>query len=206
MNMSTTGSTPRGSLWVGAIAALAASACCITPVLAALAGVGSLAGSLHWLAPARPYLLGLTVLALGFAWWTKLRPAPVDDCACEVPAKPRFYQRTGFLVAITLFAIASSTFPLYANLFEQTAPPTTVTGQTPVERIVIDVKGMTCEGCEQHVSGALRKVPGVASAEASYADAVATVTFDPTTTSVQQLMAAIDSTGYKAIGLKGSKP
>lgn len=203
--MEKTGTNTRGSLWVGAIAALAASACCITPVLAALAGVGSLAGSLHWLAPARPYLLGLTVLALGYAWWIKLRPVPAEDCGCEVPVKPRFYQGTGSLVAITLFAIASSAFPLYAHVFERTPPPVAVDTQTPVQRIVIDVKGMTCDGCEQHVSGALRKVPGVASATASYTDAAATVTYDPTRTNIEQLMAAIDSTGYMALGPKAEK-
>lgn len=198
--------TERSTVWVSVVAALAASACCITPILAAVAGVGSLAGSLHWLAPARPYLLGLTALALGYAWYTKLRPAPADDCACEVPAKPRFYQRTGFLVAITLFAVATSAFPLYSGIFAQAPPPATVSEQTPLQRIVINVKGMTCEGCEQHVSGALRKVPGVASAEASHARASATVTYDPTRTNIEQLMAAIDSTGYTALGSEPFQP
>lgn len=204
--MPTANKTSKGTLLLGAATALAASACCITPMLAALAGVGSLAGSLHWLAPARPYLLGLTVLALGYAWYTKFRPAPVDDCACELPAKPHFFQRTGFLVAITLFSIATSAFPLYAHLFGRTPTAVTVDAQTPVQRIVIDVKGVTCEGCEQHVSGALRKVPGVASANASYVEATATVTYDPTRTNIEQLMAAIDSTGYEALGPERIQP
>jgi len=200
--MNTSNKTLCGSLWAGVVAALASSLCCITPVLAALAGVGSLAGSFRWLDPARPWLLGFSALALGFAWYLKLRPAKLDDCACEVPEKRSIFQRTGFLVAVTIFAIAASAFPLYAGLFQQSPPPTTVSAQTPVQRVVINVKGMTCEACEGEVNGALRKLPGVANASTSYKEATTTVTYNPATTNMEQLMAAIDSTGYTATGTK----
>ncbi|MEK7254190.1 MAG: heavy metal transporter, partial [Bacteroidota bacterium] len=39
----------------GALAAVAASLCCITPVLALLAGTSGLASTFSWLEPARPW-------------------------------------------------------------------------------------------------------------------------------------------------------
>jgi copper chaperone CopZ len=204
--MSTARSTAGSTLWVGLAAALASSLCCITPVLAALAGVGSLAGAFHWIAPARPYLLGLTVLALGYAWYLKLRPRPAEDCGCEVPAKPRFFQRTGFLVGITLFAAVTSAFPLFSQWFYPSKPTVSALDQGPVQRIVINVKGMTCEGCEHHVGSALQQVPGVKSANASFKEGTAEVTFDPTVVNYDQLKSAIDSTGYTAIGLNTTTP
>ena len=53
--------------------ALLSSICCITPVLALIAGTSGLASSFSWLEPFRPYLIGLTILVLGFAWYQKLK-------------------------------------------------------------------------------------------------------------------------------------
>lgn len=196
----------RNSLWVGILAALAASACCIGPVLAAFAGIGSLAGSLHWLAPARPYLLVFTALALGYAWWLKLRSVPAADNCCDVPTRVPLHQRTGFLVAVTVFAVLTSAFPLYADLFHSASSPKELPAGAATQRIVIAVNGMTCESCEQHVSAALLAVDGVASATASFAHGTATVAYDPTLTNADRLMAAVDSTGYSAVGTRPTSP
>ncbi len=51
----------------GLLAALAASLCCITPLLAVVGGLGGVASSFAWLEPFRPYLIVLTVGVLGFA-------------------------------------------------------------------------------------------------------------------------------------------
>ena len=42
---------------VGIFAAIAASLCCITPLLAILAGASGIASAFSWLEPARPYLI-----------------------------------------------------------------------------------------------------------------------------------------------------
>ena len=65
----------------GIIASLGASLCCITPVLAVLAGSAGLASTFSWLDPFRPYFIGLTVLVLAYVWWEKLKLAaqPVTD-------------------------------------------------------------------------------------------------------------------------------
>ena len=56
----------------GALSAIAASLCCITPVIALLAGSSSIAANFSWIEPARPYLIGLSIVVLVFAWYLKL--------------------------------------------------------------------------------------------------------------------------------------
>ena len=68
----------------GIAAAFGASLCCITPVLAVLAGSTGLASSFSWMEPFRPYLIALTVLVLAYAWWDKLKSKKQElECACE---------------------------------------------------------------------------------------------------------------------------
>ena len=56
----------------GVLSAIAASLCCITPVVALLAGSSSIAANFSWIEPARPYLIALSIAALLFAWYVKL--------------------------------------------------------------------------------------------------------------------------------------
>ena len=60
--------TDKKLIGAGLLTAFAASLCCITPVLALVAGTSGLASRFSWLEPARPYFNGLTILGLGFAW------------------------------------------------------------------------------------------------------------------------------------------
>ena len=59
---------------VGILTAMAASLCCITPVLALIAGASGLGSTFSWLEPYRTYFIGLTILVLVFAWFQKLKP------------------------------------------------------------------------------------------------------------------------------------
>ena len=85
----------------GLLAALAASLCCITPLLAVVGGLGGAASSFAWLEPYRLYFVALTVAVLGFTWYRQLRPtAAAADC-CAVPEKKPLMQTTAFLGAVT---------------------------------------------------------------------------------------------------------
>ena len=63
----------------GVLSAVAASLCCITPVLALISGASGVASTFSWMEPARPYLIGITVLVLGFAWYQKLKPRTAKE-------------------------------------------------------------------------------------------------------------------------------
>lgn len=63
---------------------------------------------------------------------------------------------------------------------------------------MLQVKGMTCEGCARSVARVLQKLNGVASAQVSLDKAEAKVAFDPRHVSVAQLRAALEMAGYQA--------
>lgn len=100
------------------IATITASLCCITPVLAVLAGAGSFASTFSWLEPYHNYLVVLTILILAFAWWDKLK-AKKDalDCACDEKTKFAFFSTKKFLAIVTLLAIFMLSFPLWGHKY-----------------------------------------------------------------------------------------
>jgi copper chaperone CopZ len=185
----------------GLLSAFAASLCCITPVIALLAGSSSVAANFSWIEPARPYLIGLSIGVLAFAWYVKLKPAETTDmdCNCETTKKASFLQSKTFLGIVTVFAILMMTFPLYAKVFYpkpkiQTASVTIVDNN---QQVKFTIQGMTCEGCEEHVNNELSKVNGVLSYKTSYASRSSLVTFDKSKVEAKTIEAAINKTGYK---------
>ena len=68
------------------------------------------------------------------------------------------------------------------------------------EDISIKVDGMTCGGCEGKVNKVLKNVDGVTAAKASSDDGAVSVSFDATKTSYDKLVAAINTTKFKAVG------
>jgi copper chaperone len=62
---------------------------------------------------------------------------------------------------------------------------------------MLQVNGMTCEGCARSVARVLKRMNGVASAEVSLDKAEAKVAFDPRQVSIAQLKAALEMAGYQ---------
>jgi copper chaperone CopZ len=181
----------------GVLAAIAASSCCIPPVIAAIAGVGGAAGTLSWMEPLRPYLIALAVIAIGYAWYNHLKTKKADDCGCEIE-KPKFYQTKGFLIGITLFAAVSIAFPYYLGIFyPNNVQKVIVVDQASLQKIEVKIDGMTCDACQHHVNSAVSKLPGIVNATSSYAKGNAIVEFDNTQTNISEIKKAIKSTGYE---------
>lgn len=65
-------------------------------------------------------------------------------------------------------------------------------------KTVIKIKGMTCGGCRAAAEAALKKVPGVKSAEVSLERAEASVEHDEKTAAFSDLKAAVEKAGFKA--------
>ncbi len=194
-----TENTSKNAAYTGLFAAIAASSCCIPPVIVLIAGVGGSASALSWMEPFRPYLIGLAVIAIGYAWYAYLKPKKADDC-CEVDARPKWYQTRGFLVGITLFATVSIAFPYYAHIFyPDNKKEVVIVNQSNIQTLNFDVKGMTCASCEEHVKHAVNELEGVVNVKASFEKANAEVEFDNTKTSKEDIEKAINSTGYKVI-------
>ena len=203
--MSTSNITSN-SASAGLFAAIVASLCCITPVFSLLAGVSGIAATFSWMEPFRPYLIVLTIGILGFAWYQKLRPRTAEEiaCACEDDTKPSFWQSKRFLGIITVFAGLMLTFPSYSHVFyssggNMSTPVFVEQDTTKTNKIVIDVKGMTCAGCENHIEHEVGLLKGVKSVEASYSTGSATIEYLPAILEEKKIIEAINKTGYKVI-------
>lgn len=181
----------------GLLTAFAASLCCITPILALIAGTSGLASSFSWLEPLRPYLSGLTVLVLGFAWYQKLKPQKQIDCDCDTTEKTSFIQTRKFLGIVTVFAGLMLAFPTYAHVFfPQTENSTVVTDQSKIETAEFKINGMTCSGCEEHVNLEVNKLTGIIKTTVSYENGNAIIEFDQAQTDIEEIEKAIEKTGY----------
>jgi copper chaperone CopZ len=192
----------NGKGWVaGLLAAVAASVCCITPVLALLGGASGIASSFSWIEPFRPYLIGLTVLVFAFAWYQKLKPQKQVDCDCEEDNKKSFWQSKSFLGIVTVVAGLLIAFPYYAKAFYPRPKETKVlvVDNSNIQQAVFKINGMTCESCTQHVNSEISKVKGIVSFQTSYENANSIVKFDNSKTCIDSIVAAINSTGYKVI-------
>jgi len=188
------------------LAAVTASLCCITPVLLLIAGTGGIASTFSWIEPFRPYLIGITILALAFAWYNQLRPKTRIEleCACDEDEKTSFWQSKKFLGIITVFAALMLAFPYYSSVFyPENKSNTTFAMSDNIKEITVDVKGMTCTGCEQHIEHAVGQLEGVNSVTASYDSGTAIINFSPSLVSDKSIVDAINGTGYQVIEEKG---
>lgn len=191
---------------LGILTAISASLCCITPVLALLAGTSGIASSFSWLDPLRPYFIGLTVLVLGFAWYQKLKPQRVVDCGCETDKRTPFIQTNTFLGIVTVFAGLMLAFPSYAHIFyPDTESQFILTDESIIQTTEFMINGMTCSGCEEHVSHEVNKLEGIVGTTVSYDNGNAIVKYDASKTNIQEIEKAIEKTSYSVIDIKKTK-
>jgi len=192
----------KALLGTGLITAIAASLCCITPVLALIAGTSGIASSFSWMEPFRPYLIGLTVLVLGFAWYQKLKPRKAEEiqCDCEEDEKKTFMQSKIFLGIVTVFAALMLAFPYYSSVFyPDNKKEVVIVNAFDIQTLQLDIEGMTCQACDSHVTHAAQEVEGVIEAKADYKTGKAEVKFDKTKTSKEAIVKSINATSYKVV-------
>ncbi|MBK7880142.1 MAG: mercuric transport protein MerTP [Saprospiraceae bacterium] len=187
----------------GILTAISASLCCITPVLAVIAGTSGLALTFSWFEPFRPYFIGLTILVLGFAWYQKLKPKKQIDCNCETEEKPKFIQSKMFLGIVTVFAIVMLAFPYYSSVFyPKTEKQIIVVDKSNIQKVEFTISGMTCASCGEHVNHEVNKLTGIISSKSSYENGNAIVEFDNSKTNIPEIEKAINSTGYSVTNKK----
>lgn len=193
----------KTSKWAGAsiLSAIAASLCCITPLLALISGASGAASAFSWMEPLRPYLITITILVLGFAWYQVLIPKSKKeiDCNCEEDSKVPFMQSKKFLGLVTMFSFLMLTFPYYSHVFYP---------KNNKEVVIIDkenasikefkVVGMTCTGCEEHVNLKVNELDGIISVNTSYNQGNTIIEYDKSKINETELIDAINSTGYQA--------
>ena len=190
-------------IWSSIITAIGASLCCITPVLALISGASGIASTFSWLEPLRPYLIIITVLVLGSAWYQKLKPKKEIECDCETDEKPKFIQSKIFLWLVTVFAILMLAFPYYESMFyTKTEKEIIVVDKENIQKVNIEINGMTCNSCEEHVNHSVYKLDGILNVNSSYENGCSLIEFDISKTNLEEIKKVINSTGYTVTKIK----
>ena len=120
------------------VAIIIASLCCITPVLAVLAGLGGIASTFSWMEPYHNYLVILTILILAYAWWDKLKPQNDIDCACD--ENSGFFSGKIFLSLVTIFAIFMLTFSQWGHSYFEVEEACETCAVAPEPQVKEEVK------------------------------------------------------------------
>ncbi len=203
--------TKKENVFIGGavLAAIASSLCCVLPLVAVVFGLGAF-GAAAAFETLRPYLLALAFAALAFGFYRvyfhKEKCAETDACATKPISKiNQLFLWVGVLMIITFalapyytgYIAAAVTAP-HQPVINQTLPVAAETENLANKTVVIEVEGMTCEGCAVHINETLKKLKGVISAEANYPRKNVKVVFNPKQITLEQIKSAINEIGYKA--------
>lgn len=99
---------------------------------------------------------------------------------------------------ITLFVLSIMFFPAC----NEDSGDTSNTEEINTEQLTtveIKIEGMTCTGCENTVTNAIMELSGINHAKLSYIKGNALVEFDNTKTSREEIVDAVNGSGYKAV-------
>lgn len=66
------------------------------------------------------------------------------------------------------------------------------------EEVTLQIEGMTCDHCVMHVTRALKSLSGVNNAEINLEKKTAQVRYDPSVVSPDEMIKAVNETGYQA--------
>ncbi|MCI0460162.1 MAG: copper ion binding protein, partial [Gemmataceae bacterium] len=137
--------------------------------------------------------------------------APQAKTVAGQPARGRFTLRQFNQVMLwmaTVMIVLFALFPQWIGLLLGGAGsnPTGGVNADDQQQIVVELKGMTCEGCAPIVEKALRGVPGVSAANVSY-DKSQAVVFVPKGQQVTRdaIFQAVRQAGYSAGFVEGSE-
>jgi len=177
----------------GVFAGLAASLCCIGPLLSLTLGFGSFAAT-AWFAHWRPAFLAVTFVLLGLAWYLTYRRPKVDceDGSCARP--PGNAARLSLWLG-TLIALAAAVYPSLPGTNRQINATTIVASEA---KLSVQIPSMDCPPCAKGIQASLSRAPGVKQAVVNYDTKQAVLVYDPAVTNRDQLLALIDASGFPA--------
>ncbi len=186
-------STHSWTLAGGVLAGVAASLCCIGPLVSLTLGLGSFAASTFF-AQWRPWLLGLTFVLLGGAWYLTYR-RPKMDCADGSCARlPGKAARASLWIG-TIVALAAAIYPALPAANHPPNPASVTAGDA---KFSVLIPSMDCPPCAKGIEASLNRAPGVKQAVVNYDSKQAVLVYDPSVTDRDKLLARIDASGFPA--------
>lgn len=111
--------------------------------------------------------------------------------------------RNIFTLLIAVIVVVSVTSCTSGGKKAEKQPEATVMAEADHDHlhyIKVSIEGMTCEGCQNTVKGAIEKLAGVDSVHATFVDAYALAGYAETTPDTAAIRTAVTEAGYKVTG------
>jgi mercuric ion transport protein len=185
------------SVWAALAAAVGASICCVVPLALVAAGIGGAwMSNLTAFEPFRPWFIAAAVGLLAYAGYREYQTSQVPDCDCDVQMATG--TRRGLLLIAAVCTVGLIAAPqMIAGITAATASPAALP-QKGTQTVVLEIDRMTCASCAVSIDHALNGLDGVESAEITYEPPHATIQYDPSKLSIDDLIEAVSNTGYPA--------
>lgn len=106
-------------------------------------------------------------------------------------AKSKLARSLSGLAAVLIFLATGS-------LVAETGVPKPEATLKAAQTVTLSVEGMTCASCVGHIRKTVSAIDGVREVKVSLEKRNAEITFDPSKTSAEKLVSAINGLGYKA--------
>lgn len=190
-----TGGGAKWGLAGAVVAGIAASVCCVGPLLLMLLGIsGAWIGNLTAFEPYRPIFIATAAGFLGFAFYKTYSAPKAEACepgsVCASPRAGRFNRIILWMVTILTFGLLF--FP-YAvpYVFAESSE-----AQPQAKEVTLDVRNMTCPSCLIPVKMSLKKLDGVKDVKVTIRPPRAVVTYDPSKVTMKEMTTATTNAGY----------
>ncbi|RAJ82308.1 copper chaperone CopZ [Chitinophaga dinghuensis] len=183
----------------GIIAALLASTCCLSPLLALAGMLGIGVAQLTFLMSIKPYLIILSLMALGYNLYKAYQPANQPCCAVTTGKEKKsnnFFNSKLFLWTIIIITLLILVLPYYGQAQTKTRASA---AKPQIKQAEYYVEKLTQGCCVGIVEYSLKKVDGYLRSEADVAKRQLVVWYDANKTSEGKIQEAIDKTPYKAV-------
>lgn len=180
---------------LGMISAVVGSVCCVGPALLALLGLFGFAGGFfakyHW------YFIAAGVIGVSAAWWQFGREKrKLHALAARMRNEETTRAVLALATVVMVVVLGFSVYPLLARPANSAAGP--LAASASLQTVTLPVSGMDCAICAVPIQARLHELTGVGKVDVNVPDGKVTVDYDPGKVKLDQLVAAISSTGYKA--------
>jgi len=188
-------SRKRNWLLTGGLgAAFLGSLCCIGPAVFIALGLGSFTAGAFF-ESIRPWMGGVAIIALAFAWRQALRKKPCLNEACEVRPK-RDKGQIAMLSIGTLLAAGLLAYPYISEEILEARNAGSIEETDGAIHLAVSIPSMDCAACAVGIQSKLVGLEGIESARITYETKLAQFVFDSRLISETEILEAIEATGF----------
>lgn len=176
--------------------------CCWGPfLLTSVAGVSGSAVYFSWLITLKPYLLAISFLSLGMAFYQVYKPEKVDCCCSEnfKTEKKPFLKSKLYVWLVAAFVVLMTSLSYFSQVFlhrHTNEREIIIINESDIRSVKLNIEGISCAVCEENINHSVNQLEGILKIKTSHKTGISEIEFDKTKTNISDIQEAIQSKGY----------